>query len=188
MKPTEICKAAIGEGIDREKLPKMAYYTPWTTTGGVFHEVGGSRVINFQAEDSYKDITAFLEKIIPDKSTLLNSMDEVKEWALKHEKMQQPSIIFFISKDKPPPLVKALQLDFLGKASIGVVTPAAGGPIGEKLKIHTTPAVVSIEDAKSMKVEEFEGKMKKENLWKFIRTKEMKIQQKNQKSFDESEL
>lgn len=150
-----LCQEEVG---DDSSQPSILYFGPGIAgRKGKRHPSGPA---------SYKSLSSWLPKVMPDYSTVLAELGAVRTWLASDD--QVPHVIFFSERKTTPPLLKTLALEFKGRAALGVVLAGAEAEVSSRFGVRRRPALLHILDEESLENEPFQKDFKKEFLTRFL--------------------
>lgn len=122
-------------------LPAVMYYGP-----------ENSRPVAYPAGSvlSYSYLSTWALRRMKDYTTVISDERQLHAWLSSNDGV--PKVLLFSDMTGTPPLWKALSIEFLGRASLGVVL---GGNLGERhlrdrFKVTNMPTIIHIEDERSL--------------------------------------
>merc|ERR1712151_802351 len=92
--------------------------------------------------------------------TQILEVDSLKRWLSADDKV--PHAVFFTDRKTTPPLVKALSVEYKGRAAIGVVVAGADAALAERLEVSKRPAMLHVTDEDQLLADHFDKDFKKE--------------------------
>jgi len=113
-----------------------------------------------------KSLMAFTTSVMGDFCTPLFDEEGVRKWLVSDDK--EPNIIFFSDRKSTPPLLKALSIDFKGRAALGVVLSTAEAKIAVRFGVVERPALLHVLDEDSFDGEFLDKKFNKANMNHFL--------------------
>lgn len=137
-------------------LPAVMYYGPGDSNP---QKYAGSHL-------SYKSLSSWVPKVMGDKSTVISQDGDLRKWLSSDDKV--PHVVFFSDRKSTPPLMKALSLEFEGRAALGVVLAGADKALVERFGIKQKPALVHVLDEDSLQSDQFDKDFQKESLTRFL--------------------
>merc|ERR1719316_2571002 len=92
-------------------------------------------------------------------------MKDVQTWLVSDDSVAH--VILFTSKKKVPPIMKALSMEFHGRAAIGIVPVDSKPEIAHAFDIRSRPTLLHVMD-EDFKIEPFEREFQKDDLELFL--------------------
>merc|ERR1711972_673080 len=101
-----------------------------------------------------------------DHCKVLSKFADLGSWLSSDDKV--PHVIFFTDRKSTPPLLKALSIEFMGRAALGIVLTDAEAALVSRLGVDKRPAMLHVLDEDSLEADRFDKEFKKEALSRFL--------------------
>lgn len=147
----------ICEGNNVRTFPAAMYYAPRLKT--VFqHTYSG----NYAA----KSLESWTSNVLSNECREMRTMFRVRRWMAANQSIAK--VLLLTDKDKPPPIIKALAIEYSGRLSLGVVLKGAEEEIATALGVSKMPALLHIVDESSLRSESFKEEFQKASMARFL--------------------
>lgn len=135
-------------------LPTVLYYGP------------GEEPKKYEGEVNYKGVSNWLPKVMTDYTISISSVQQLMEWLRSDDRM--PKVALVTDRKSVPPIMKALSVEFRGRASLGVVLAGAEPEVAENLKTTAKPALLHVLDEDSLETCKYDKDFKREPMARFL--------------------
>lgn len=140
----------------KAKSPAVLYYGPGDSP---------ARMPNAGRGLTSKGLSSWVAKTMTDFCKVLSNENDLRRWLSSDDKV--PHAVFFTDRKSAPPLLKALSIDFSGRAALGIVL-GGGDEMAKLLSVTRRPTMVHVLDEDSLEVSAFDKEFKKEQLSRFL--------------------
>lgn len=156
-KQKALCKQEVNDQ-GAEDRASILYYSPGDEGRDARRHPGGQM--------SYKSLSSWLAKVMADSCEVLPNLDAARRWLSSDDGV--PHVIFFSDRKTTPPLLKALSLEFKGRAALGIALANADSELASRLGVTSRPAMLHVLDEESLESDAFDKDFKKESLTRFL--------------------
>lgn len=150
-------RCALELGTSNDRLPVIRYYGPNSAEPVDYLE----NVVDF------KMLSVWTTQIMADYCQVIRSMRDLDKWLTADD--DAPKVLLFTERRVTPPLLQALSVEFLFRASLAVAfNDPDHDDISSAFGVHHKPSLVHVLDEATLEVEKFDREFERENLSGFI--------------------